>query len=200
MANGCQRNEKRRSGSIRSIVMSNFMPEYGSCIFATVASAFVGTMTPDAGAPGLNGPSNFTPNHWPNSCASLSAFHTRARGARSSTFFSIRSATSTGICNLLVAILTQEDPEMQPIGCSTSWHAAGEARRVVGVAAALVFRDLGIAAERACLVDFAVSPVRRDDLHRRATRGDPLLDRAHLVEDVGAGAALAVHHARHHEE
>src|SRR5436309_2318965 len=153
--------------------MSNFMPAYGSCIFATVASAFVGTMTPDAGAPGLNGPSNFTPNHWPNSCASVSAFHTRARGARSSTFFSIRSATSTGICNLLVAILAQEDPEMQPIGCSTSWEAAGEARRVVGVAAALVFRDLRVTAERTGFVHLAVGAVRREDLLRRAAARDP---------------------------
>src|SRR5439155_13351805 len=200
MANGCQRNEKRRSGSIRSTVMSNRFPAYGSCIFATAASALVGAITPETGAPALNGPSNFTPNHWPNSCESVSAFHTRARGARKSTCFSIRPVTSTGICNLLVAILHRRILKCNLWVARQLRQPAGEARGVVGVAAALVFRDLREPAERARLVHRAVGAVRRDDLRRRAAAGDPLLDRGHLVEDVGARAALAVHHARHHEE
>src|SRR5262249_38063268 len=38
------------------------------------------------------------------------------------------------------------------------------------------------------------------DALRRGTARDPRFDRAHLVERVGADAALAVVHARHHEQ
>src|SRR5687767_3647441 len=56
-------------------------------------------------APSANSPSSVTPNHAPNWCASLMARHTRARGARSTTCFSIRSVLLrlVVIGNLLVA-------------------------------------------------------------------------------------------------
>src|SRR4029453_4034281 len=63
----------------------------------------VGTMTPRKRAPATKGPSNLTPNHSPNSFASVRAFQTRAREAISSTRFSIRSVTPTPIRNLQVA-------------------------------------------------------------------------------------------------
>src|SRR5436190_24205384 len=62
-------------------------------------------MTPRIGAPGENGRSNSTPNHLPNSWASVMARQTRARGARSRIFFSTRSVLVTDIRNLQVAVV-----------------------------------------------------------------------------------------------
>src|SRR4051794_17808318 len=53
--------------------------------------------------PAPNGPASFTPNHWPNWSASVSARHTRDRGVRSTTCFSMRSVLIVVICNLLIA-------------------------------------------------------------------------------------------------
>src|SRR5262249_48912960 len=117
---GCQRKENRRWGSMRSTVISNVLPAYGSCILAISASAFVGAMTPRSTVPATNGPSNLAPNHSPNSIASVSAFHTRAREAFSNTRFSIRSVTATAICNLLVAYASTGDRLMQPDGCMST--------------------------------------------------------------------------------
>src|SRR6266487_2209227 len=117
MAKGCQRKAKRRSGSIRSIVISKGKPACSCCALPTSASTVVGTMTPRRSAPGANGPSNFMPNQVPNSSASVSARQTRARGARSRIVFSMRSVTTTDIRNLLVAIVTRQHVVWQPDGC-----------------------------------------------------------------------------------
>src|SRR5262245_40922137 len=77
------------------------MPAYGSCILATAASTLVGVIRPLICLPATNGPSKSTPNQVPNCFESLIAFHTRSRGARSTTFFSILSVVD--ICNLQVA-------------------------------------------------------------------------------------------------
>src|SRR5919198_6432229 len=82
------------------------MSLYSRCIFATFSSTVVPTSTPRWGAPALKGASNFTPNQAPNSSEFAIALHTRARGARSRTCFSIRSVVFTVlICNLWVAII-----------------------------------------------------------------------------------------------
>src|SRR4029434_199041 len=73
-------------------------------------------MAPRSVVPAANGPSNFTPNHLPNSSAFVSAAHTRALGALNRTFFSIRSVAITAICNLLVAYSTR-----RPAPYATSW-------------------------------------------------------------------------------
>src|SRR5438270_8073452 len=110
MAWGCQRKEKRRSGSMRSMVISNGTRSCCFCSLATSASTAVPTIFPEMRAPGLNGASNFTPNQAPNSLKSHKARQTRLRGARRRIFFSMRSeiigfCTGSGIvlCNLLVA-------------------------------------------------------------------------------------------------
>src|SRR4029453_8304124 len=48
-------------------------------------------MGPRSLAPGATVPLNLTPNHWPNSRVSVSARHTRDRGALRRICFSIRS-------------------------------------------------------------------------------------------------------------
>src|SRR4029453_2324555 len=48
-------------------------------------------MRPRVVLPGMNGPSSFTRNHWPNSVWSVRARQTRATGAFKAIFFSIRS-------------------------------------------------------------------------------------------------------------
>src|SRR3954462_14953401 len=80
MANGCQRNEKKRSGSIVSIQMVNVTCAYLGCV-----------MLPLTSAPGLNGVASDTPNQVLNCLTSVSARHTRERGASSMTSFSMRS-------------------------------------------------------------------------------------------------------------
>src|SRR5437588_8160968 len=82
MAWGCQRKEKRRSGSMRSMVISNGTRSCCFCSLATSASTAVPTIFPEMRAPGLNGASNFTPNQAPNSLKSHKARQTRLRGAR----------------------------------------------------------------------------------------------------------------------
>src|SRR5580765_2032298 len=86
-------------------------------MFATSASARVGVIAPWSGVFGLNGPSNRTPNHSPNSFESETARQTRERGARSVTVFWIRSEMTVGIGNLSVAYLITRRAHMQPYGC-----------------------------------------------------------------------------------
>src|SRR4029450_4425545 len=75
----------------------------------------VGVITPVTDFPATNGPSTRTPNHWPNSSASLIARQTRSSGARRTTCFSIRSIL---MCNLLVAYhASVVRCESQPFGC-----------------------------------------------------------------------------------
>src|SRR5215472_8838574 len=82
------------------MVISNVMPSYFFWPLPTSGSIFVGTITARMRRPGANGPSNFMPNHVPNSVESANARQTRSRGARSRIFFSMRSVF---ISNLLVA-------------------------------------------------------------------------------------------------
>src|SRR5262245_55174380 len=106
---------------MRSTVKSNAIPAYGSCIFATFGSTFVGAIRPVTRAPATKGPSNWTPNQVPNSFASLTARQTRSRGAFSRAFFSMRSVCemlSVGvICNLQVAYVTVPPLDLQPKSC-----------------------------------------------------------------------------------
>src|SRR5260370_41916503 len=117
MAKGCQRKENNSSGSIFSIVISNGKPSCGFCALATSALTFVVTITPRIAAPGLNGPSNFTPNQVPNSVESDSARQTRLSGACRRIFFSMRSVF---ISNLLVAYY-QIPRQHATIGLRENW-------------------------------------------------------------------------------
>src|SRR5713101_5526296 len=66
-----------------------------------VTCSYPGTVIcPSRHLPGAKAPSSLTPNQAPNSFASATARQTRDRGARRTTFFSIRSVF---ICNLRVA-------------------------------------------------------------------------------------------------
>src|SRR5262245_24322350 len=64
-------------------------------------------MAPRTWAPGANAPSTLTPNHVPNSAGCVRARHTRLRGARITTVFSMRSVGPALICNLLVALIVR---------------------------------------------------------------------------------------------
>ena len=84
---------------------------------------------------------------------------------------------------------------------SPSWSSAAfEIDRIVGVALALVDRDLGIRAERTQPVDHAVDGVRCDDPVRCDAALHPLLQRRLHVEGVRAWSAAAVRHAWRHEQ
>jgi hypothetical protein len=74
---------------------------------------------PRAVWPGVNGPSILTPNHLPNSAASVSAFQTRARGAFNVTRFSIRSVLDICATSWL-HVIPQLPVDMQPYGCSSA--------------------------------------------------------------------------------
>src|SRR5262249_49849590 len=76
-------------------------------------------MRPRTHAPGAKAPSSFTPNQLPNSEALLIARHTRDRGARRTTFFSMRSVV---MGNLLVAYY-QGFLKRQPFGCGSKLRA-----------------------------------------------------------------------------
>ena len=76
---------------MRSMVISKGASSYPLCV-----------ILPFNRAPGVKGPAMITPNHWPNSFQSVRARQTRARGARKTTFFSMRSVLLWAICNLLV--------------------------------------------------------------------------------------------------
>src|SRR6185436_14556764 len=77
---------------------------------------------------------------------------------------------------------------------------ADKVRGLIDAARALVRRDLRIRAQRTRAIDRAALAVRRDDHGRRRALLHPLLERADLVEVVGAFAAAAVRHARRHEQ
>src|SRR4051794_2224022 len=80
-------------------------------------------MTPVTQFPATKGPSKRTPNHRPNSWASLIARQTRWSGACNRTSFSIRSEL---MCNLLVA----QQPNRASCGCATIWlHQMGSRGR-----------------------------------------------------------------------
>src|SRR5437870_361403 len=64
-------------------------------------------------APSAKAPSSFTPNHAPNSRASVSARQTRDRGARNRMDFSIRSVLVT-VGNLLVAVIQRLAAQRNP--------------------------------------------------------------------------------------
>src|SRR5882762_278881 len=88
---------------------------------------------PRIGLPGVNAPSSLTRNHVPNSCAFERARHTRLRGARSTTRFSIRSVVMVSlgvgvwtamallrcvICNCCVAYHSNGSANVQPLCCA----------------------------------------------------------------------------------
>src|ERR1700704_2143608 len=105
MAAGCQRQDNSFSGSAFSIVTSNTMCSYPG--WATWPEYFW---------PAVNFlPGTFTRNQLLNSSMFVSACHTRARVALSTTLRSIRSVDEF-MCNLRAAYyLTPR--EMQLIGC-----------------------------------------------------------------------------------
>src|SRR5437667_10362572 len=88
---------------------------------------------PRIGLPAVNAPSSLTRNQVPNSSAFVMARHTRVRGARSTTRFSIRSVLTVSlgagvltamallrfeICNCCVAYHTHGPADMQPPRCA----------------------------------------------------------------------------------
>ena len=85
------RNEKGRSGTMRSTVKSKTLPSQGFCGLPTTSSTCVGTIVPAVRAPETKGPSKATPNQSPNCRASLTARQTRPSDARSGTLLSMRS-------------------------------------------------------------------------------------------------------------
>src|SRR5580698_1247295 len=94
-----------------------------------------------------------------------------------------------------------------PINTSTTWQArllpagitAGEVCGVVCVPGSFVNCRKGIGTQRARGVHCALGGVRRYDFFRRSIIFAPLLERPERVEDIGARAALAMFHPRHHE-
>src|SRR2546426_5185750 len=73
-------------------------------------------------SPSANALSSFTRNHVPNSAAFVRARHTRVRGARSTTCFSIRSVRSEehtselqSPCNLVCRLLLEKKKKKQMI-------------------------------------------------------------------------------------
>src|ERR1051325_3055322 len=77
---------------------------------------------------------------------------------------------------------------------------AGKVGGLVDAARAFVGRDLRIGAQRPRAIDRTAFAVRRGDHRRRLALLHPLLERADLVEVVGAFTAAAMGHARRHKE
>src|SRR5690349_11286931 len=91
-----------------------------------------------------------------------------------------------------------------PASFITLWpplrHLTRKIRRFVNVAGTLVIRRLRIGAQRASPVCFSVPHARCFDAFRRLAALHPLLDRSQHIERIRPVAAVAVSHARHHEQ
>src|SRR5436190_23181177 len=71
-----------------------------------------------------------------------------------------------------------------------------EILRIIRAAGAVVVRRLRVRAQRTRAIDDAGGHMCRLDRLRLLPCVDPLIERGDFVEDVGAGTALAVPHAR----
>ena len=78
--------------------------------------------------------------------------------------------------------------------------ATGEMGRVIGAAGALVTRHLRVGAQRTRAVDGTLANARGNDLARRLTGSDPLVERTDPIEGIGTIATAAVAHAGNHEQ
>src|ERR1700722_6168409 len=82
-----------------------------------------------------------------------------------------------------------------------SWgRSAGEVRRLVDTAGAVVARDLRVEAQWAGAIDFARGAGGSDDARRRFPLLDPPFNHTDRVKCVRAFSAGAVSHAGHHEK
>src|SRR5438093_931426 len=71
---------------------------------------------------------------------------------------------------------------------------ANKIRRIVDAAGALVFRNLRIRTQRPRSLDLPVTGAGCDDAVRRLALLDPLVQRAHFVEDIRSFSARAMPH------
>ena len=78
--------------------------------------------------------------------------------------------------------------------------ATCEMGRVIGAAGTLVTRHLRVGAQRMRAVDGTLANARGNDLVRRLTGSDPLVERTDPIEGVGTIATAAVPHAGNHEQ
>src|SRR2546426_1593127 len=92
----------------------------------------------------------------------------------------VNSQLSLVICVLSAAFV------LLPAGRPVRFRNAGKVRGIVGVACALILRNLTERAQGTRLIDLAVGQVRRDDLGGFLTLLDPFLNYLHLIECIGA--------------
>ena len=78
--------------------------------------------------------------------------------------------------------------------------ATGDMGRVIGAAGTLVTRHLRVGAQRTRAVDSIVANASGNDLVRRLTGSDPLVERTDPIEGIGTIATAAVPHAGSHEQ
>ena len=78
--------------------------------------------------------------------------------------------------------------------------ATGEMGRVIGAAGALVTRHLRVGAQRTRAVDSTLANARGNDLLRRLSGRDRLVERPDPLEGIDTIATAAVAHAGNHEQ
>ena len=78
--------------------------------------------------------------------------------------------------------------------------AAGEMGRVIEASGTFVTRHLRVGAQRTRAVDSTLANARGNDLVRRLTGSDPLVERTDPIEGIGTIATAAVSHAGNHEQ
>ena len=96
--------------------------------------------------------------------------------------------------------MTDRNPRVSPRRTPSLRCATGEMGRVIGAAGALVTRHLRVGAQRTRAVDGTLANARGNDLVRRLTGSDPLVERTDPIEGIGTIATAAVPHAGNHEQ